>query len=120
MLIFERDRPRAVIVFIHGGGFSIGSSDQPSLSIGLRGLPIHGDVILVTMNYRLGVLGFFSTGDSNSPGNYGLWDALEALKFVKNNIANFGGISDQITLAGESAGGAMSSQIMLSPSGKGR
>nr|KAG5710088.1 hypothetical protein BaRGS_030164 [Batillaria attramentaria] len=79
--------PYPVLVFIHGGGFVSGSSNdyEPGK------LVTEADIIVVTLNYRLGVFGFLSTGDSTLPGNYGLWDQHMALKWVKDNIADFGG-----------------------------
>ena len=108
------------MLFIHGGGFSIGTGDLPGFVTGMRGLAIHGDVILITINYRLDVLGFLSTGDSNAPGNYALWDAIEALRFVQNNIANFGGDPERVTILGQSAGGVVVTQLMLSPKARGQ
>lgn len=60
----------------------------------------------MTINYRLGVLGFLSTEDSNAPGNYGMKDVIKALEWVRYNIRNFGGDPDNVTIFGESAGGA--------------
>ena len=90
----------AVMVWIHGGAFILGSSDEYDSKI-LSGF---GNVIIVTINYRLGPLGFFSTMDSNCPGNFGLWDQMMALKWVRDNIAPFGGDINRITVFGESAG----------------
>ncbi|XP_071825867.1 acetylcholinesterase-like [Apostichopus japonicus] len=91
-----------VMVFIHGGGFTSGSSMADKYS----GIPLAsvGDVILVTINYRVGVTGFLATGDAASPGNYGLLDQAEALRWVRNNIEAFGGDSSKITIFGGSAG----------------
>ncbi|XP_071839928.1 cholinesterase-like isoform X1 [Apostichopus japonicus] len=91
-----------VMVFIHGGGYTSGSSMADYYS----GIPLAsvGDVILVTINYRLGVTGFLDTGDAASPGNYGLLDQAEALRWVRNNIEAFGGDSSKVTIFGESAG----------------
>ncbi|KAL5014478.1 hypothetical protein ScPMuIL_008748 [Solemya velum] len=93
---------RSIMVWIHGGAFMIGSS---SVYDGSE-LSLRGDVIVVTMNYRLGLLGFFSTEDERAPGNYGLWDQKLAIEWVKDNAAAFGGNSTSITIFGESAGGS--------------
>lgn len=61
---------------------------------------------MVTINYRLGALGFLSTDDANAPGNYGMKDAIKALEWIRYNIRNFGGDPDNVTIFGESAGGA--------------
>ena len=90
----------AVMVWIHGGGFFCGSAD-PFIS---DTLAAYGDVIVVTINYRLSIWGFLSTSDAHAPGNYGLWDQHLALKWVHDNIEEFGGDPERITIFGESAG----------------
>ncbi|XP_077986322.1 acetylcholinesterase-like [Glandiceps talaboti] len=107
----------AVMVWIHGGGFYMGSGADTYYD----GIPLVAlnDVILVTINYRLGALGFLSTGDSVIPGNYGMLDQIEALKWVQNNIAVFGGDPKKVTIFGESAGGISVSYLMLSPLSEG-
>ena len=77
------------------------------------------DIVVVTINYRLGTLGFFSTGDEQAPGNYGMKDCVEALRWVQNNIKYFGGDASKVTLAGESAGGAAVSFLIVSPLARG-
>nr|KAG5710089.1 hypothetical protein BaRGS_030165 [Batillaria attramentaria] len=104
-----------VLVFIHGGGFVSGSADTAEPGV----LVTNADVIVVTINYRLGIFGFLSTGDSALPGNYGLWDQNLALKWVKANIAQFGGDPGKITISGESAGAAAVSFQSLSPHSQG-
>nr|AHJ81321.1 carboxylesterase [Locusta migratoria] len=101
---------RAVMVFIHGGCFSVGASNF----YGPPNFVEHG-VILVTINYRLGLLGFLSTGDEVVPGNAGLKDMVAALRWVRNNIAAFGGDPDNVTVFGQSAGGIAANLLMLSP-----
>lgn len=103
-----------VVVFIHGGAFMYGSSDVYD--------PKHlmnKDVVAVTFNYRLGPLGFLSTGDEVIPGNAGLKDQAFALHWIKNNIVMFGGNPDSVTLTGCSAGGASVNYHYLSPLSKG-
>jgi carboxylesterase type B len=63
------------------------------------------DTVCVTINYRLGALGFFNSGDGGAVGNYGLEDQILALKWVQRNIAYFGGDANQVTIYGQSAGG---------------
>ena len=105
---------KKVIVFIHGGGFVVGSSIPyiPGTFVNAH------DVIFVTINYRLGILGFLSTEDEVSPGNYGLWDIVLALRWVKDNIGAFGGDPNDVTISGESAGGAAVSYLTLAPQAK--
>lgn len=90
----------AVMIWIHGGAFILDSSDQYDA----KTLSTFGNVIVVTINYRLGPLGFISTMDSNCPGNFGLWDQQVAIIWVRDNIAAFGGDVNRITVFGESAG----------------
>lgn len=78
------------------------------------------DVIVVTINYRTGIFGFFSTGDDNAPGNMALWDMRQALVWVKNNIAVFGGDPNNVMLFGQSAGGSATHALLLSPMTRGR
>lgn len=92
----------SVLVWIHGGDFEIGDSGK--YFYGPSFLVKH-DVILVTLNYRLGAYGFMCLDTPEVPGNQGLKDQQLALKWVKNNIEAFGGDSDKITIFGESAGG---------------
>uniref|UniRef100_B4MQF2 carboxylesterase n=1 Tax=Drosophila willistoni TaxID=7260 RepID=B4MQF2_DROWI len=92
-----------VMVYIHGGGF-IGGSAGPSVS-GPEYFMDSQAVVLVTVSYRVGVLGYLSTGDENMPGNYGLKDQLLALKWVRDNIHGFGGDYDEVTLFGHGIDG---------------
>lgn len=91
------------MVFIHGGGFHVGSGDY---SVYGPNYLLDKDVILVTINYRLGALGFLSTGDAVVPGNFGLKDQVVALKWVQKNIKFFGGNHNRVTIFGGSAGGS--------------
>lgn len=101
-----------VMFYIHGGGYNQGSSDE--MIFGPDFL-IDENVILVTVNYRLGVFGFMSLGSENYPGNIGLRDQIHALKWVNENIHSFGGDNKKITIFGHSAGSACVQFISLSP-----
>ncbi|XP_046628117.1 juvenile hormone esterase-like [Neodiprion virginianus] len=92
-----------VMVFIYGGGFDSGNAD--SSKYGPEYL-LDKDVILVTISYRVGLLGFLSTGDKVASGNWGLKDQVLGLKWVQSNIEYLGGNPDQVTLFGQSAGAA--------------
>jgi para-nitrobenzyl esterase len=109
------DARRPVMVWIHGGAFSMGSGSQQMF--GNSTLAANGGIVLVTINYRLGVLGFLNlneltNGKIPSTGNEGLQDQVAALRWVKENIAAFGGNPDNVTVFGESAG-AMSVGCLL-------
>ncbi len=111
-----------VLVWIHGGALVAGSSREPMYdgrALAERGL------VVVTINYRLGVLGWMAhpalsaeSADGVS-GNYGLLDQIAALKWVKSNIAAFGGDPDNVTIAGESAGALSVMYLMASPRARG-
>ncbi|KPI91074.1 Carboxylesterase 4A [Papilio xuthus] len=94
--------PVPVLVWIHGGGFQIGFSGR--FLYGPKYLVRH-DIILVTLNYRVGPYGYMCLDDQRVPGNQGFKDQLLALRWIKDNIGSFGGNSNKITLFGESAGG---------------
>ncbi|KAM3600368.1 uncharacterized protein V6R79_022172 [Siganus canaliculatus] len=112
-----------VMVWIFGGGFLVGGSMGANFLDNYlysgQEIADRGNVIVVTVAYRVGALGFLSTGDSSLPGNYGLWDQHAAIAWVNRNIRAFGGDPDNITLFGESAGGASVSFQTLSPYNKG-
>ena len=82
-------------------------------------LAVAHDVVVVTINYRLGILGFFNQPGTNTTGNYGLMDQILALKWVKAHIADFGGDRNKVTIFGESAGAGSATLLMLSPMAKG-
>ncbi|EDS26820.1 cholinesterase [Culex quinquefasciatus] len=103
---------RPVMVWIHGGAFVLGNGD--SRIYGPDHL-VQENVVVVSFNYRLGILGFFSTGDTQAQGNWGLKDCVEALRWVRANIAAFGGDPNNVTIFGESAGGVMVHFMTLSP-----
>ncbi|KAK2918303.1 carboxylesterase 3 isoform X1 [Channa argus] len=104
-----------VMVWIHGGGLTMGSASQ------YDGAPLaaYENIIMVIIQYRLGFLGFLSTGDEHAQGNWGFLDQLAALRWVKKNIEAFGGDSESVTVAGESAGAISASILTLSPQAKG-
>lgn len=108
---------RPVLVWIHGGAFKFGSSHERWYNG--AALASLNNVVVVSLNYRLGVFGFFNSGDEEAPGNVGLWDQNEALKWIRKNIGNFGGNPDLVTLFGESAGSMSVHAHMLSPHSKG-
>jgi para-nitrobenzyl esterase len=110
---------RPVMVWVHGGGFQFGSSANPTTD-GSR-LAAKG-VVVVSFNYRLGVLGFLAHPDldrEGPSGDYGLQDQLAALRWVKANIARFGGDPKNVTVFGESAGAHSIGILMASPLSKG-
>ncbi|XP_042217572.1 juvenile hormone esterase-like [Homarus americanus] len=105
---YSSDLP--VMVYIHGGAFILGSM------IGCGPLPLlNKDVVLVAIQYRLGVLGFLSTEDEVLPGNLGLKDQTVALRWVQENIRSFGGDPEKVTIFGESAGSASVHFQILTP-----
>ncbi len=113
-------RRRPVLVWIHGGAFIMGSGSQP-LYNGTSFAAQH-EVVVVTFNYRLGVLGFLYFGDllpEYAEGNYALLDQIAALRWVRDNIAAFGGDPDQVTIMGESAGAVSVGTLLAMPAAKG-
>uniref|UniRef100_UPI0037E71DED neuroligin-2b n=1 Tax=Semicossyphus pulcher TaxID=241346 RepID=UPI0037E71DED len=103
-------RKKPVMLFIHGGSYMEGSGNMFDGSV----LAAYGNVIVVTMNYRLGVLGFLSTGDQSAKGNYGLLDQIQALRWLNENIGHFGGDPERITIFGSGAGAACVNLLILS------
>src|SRR5512139_436665 len=114
-----RSRALPVMVWIHGGAYILGSG------AGYDPAPLvaRGDLIVVSMNYRLGPLGFMAlpglTEESGTTGNYGLLDQQAALRWVRENIGAFGGDPRNVTIFGESAGGNSVCMQLISPSAKG-
>ncbi len=116
----EATGPLPVYFWIHGGSnvYGEGSSYDP------RPLVLQGNIIVVTINYRLGALGWLAHplldgGTPNSSGNYGLMDQQFAMQWVRDNIAGFGGDPNQVTIGGESAGGLDTCSHLASPTAAG-
>jgi para-nitrobenzyl esterase len=114
--------PVPVMVWVYGGGFKAGATSEPrqdGANLSKRG------VIVVSMNYRLGIFGFFSYPELakesgvHASGNYGLMDQVAALEWVHDNIGAFGGDPDNVTIFGESAGSSSVSALMASPLARG-
>ncbi|XP_075996846.1 uncharacterized protein ces2b [Genypterus blacodes] len=106
-----QDAKLPVMVWIHGGGFTLGSASIYDGSA----LAAYQDVVVVLIQYRLGVMGFISTDDEHMSGNFGLLDQVEALRWVQQHIHHFGGDPGLVTIFGESAGGVSVSLLLLSP-----
>ena len=109
------DGARPVMVWIHGGAYTIGSGDiYDGTSLARR-----GDVVVVTLNYRLGVLGWMPVDhldpSLDGTGNNGVRDQIQALRWVRENIAAFGGDPENVTIFGESAGGGSVAAILCAP-----
>ncbi|NVM77205.1 para-nitrobenzyl esterase [Duganella sp. SG902] len=113
----EKAEKLPVLVWIHGGGYYGGTGSQPGFNganLAKRG------AIVVTINYRLGIFGFFAHPElKEDSGNQGLRDQIAALRWVKDNIAAFGGDASRVTIFGESAGGISVGILMASPMAKG-
>jgi para-nitrobenzyl esterase len=116
------EKPLPVMVWIHGGGYLFGAASQPlydGANLARRG------VVVVAINYRLGPFGFLAhpqlsaESGRGASGNYGLLDQIEALRWVKRNIASFGGDPERVTIFGESAGGNSVYALLMSPLAKG-
>lgn len=113
------DGPRPVMVWIHGGAFMAGGANSYDASR----LATEGDIVVVTINYRVGVLGFVNFGEALGlpaiPSNLGLRDQIAALEWVRDNIAAFGGDPARVTICGQSAGSMSVSLLMLSKAARG-
>ncbi|XP_035450696.2 juvenile hormone esterase-like [Spodoptera frugiperda] len=110
------ETPLPVMFFIHGGYYVTGSGNDDRFGPDFL---MDRDVVLVTINYRLGVLGFLSLDIPEAPGNVGLKDQVAAMEWVKKNIANFGGDPDNVTIFGQSVGGSAVTLHLLSPLSRG-
>ncbi|MGG7509520.1 carboxylesterase/lipase family protein [Plantibacter sp. YIM 135249] len=118
----DASSPKPVMVWIHGGAYFRGASSQPVFDA--TSLVEHGDVVVVTFNYRLGAFGFldlssFSTDGQVFDANVALKDMIAVLEWVQTNIAAFGGDPGRVTLFGESAGGGAVTTLMTVPAAEG-
>jgi para-nitrobenzyl esterase len=114
---------RAVLVYFHGGGYSFGSSYELPSQEGAQMARYH-DVVSVTVNHRLNILGFLDVSEIGGPAyedsvNVGMTDLVESLKWVQENIANFGGDPDRVMIYGQSGGGSKVTTLMGMPSATG-
>ncbi|XP_074658267.1 neuroligin-4, Y-linked-like [Tubulanus polymorphus] len=107
----EWERTFPVILFIHGESYSMGTGNAYDGSV----LASFGQCIVITINYRLGVLGFMSTVDANAVGNYALLDLVAALSWIKANIGAFDGDPDRVTAMGQGYGAALVELLLVSP-----
>ncbi|XP_067084986.1 neuroligin-3-like isoform X3 [Osmerus mordax] len=107
---------RPVMVYIHGGSYMEGTGNMIDGSV----LASYGNVIVITLNYRVGVLGFLSTGDQAAKGNYGLLDQIQALRWISKNIGYFGGDPGRITVFGSGIGASCVSLLTLSHHSEGK
>lgn len=115
-------KKRSVMVWLHGGGFTAGSGQELKAYDG-ESLARRGDVVVVSLNHRLNVLGYLSLGAYSekyaSSANAGMLDIVLALEWVRDNISNFGGDPSNVTIFGQSGGGGKVSSLMAMPSAKG-
>lgn len=118
------EAPKTVMVFFHGGAYGWGGTSDPIYD-GQNFVEAHPDIVLVTANYRVGIMGFVDFSevpggeDFEESGNLGLLDQISALRWVKRNIASFGGDTKKVTIFGESAGGSSVSLLPLVDEAKG-
>lgn len=105
--------PKAVLIWIYGGGFATGSNGDPGTDG--TNLASRGDVVVVTLNHRLGNLGFLALDDGVTNGNYGLQDIITALRWVQKYISAFGGDPKRVTIFGQSSGAAAVRAMLASP-----
>jgi len=116
------NKKRPVMVWLHGGGFQAGSGQELKSYNGER-LSRRGDVVVVSLNHRIGVLGHLNLAAYGEPyassGNLGMLDLVAALEWVRGNIGNFGGDPGNVTIFGQSGGGGKVSTLMVMPAAKG-
>ncbi|GIX69746.1 acetylcholinesterase-1 [Caerostris darwini] len=107
------NRNLSVMLWIHGGEFTVGSNKLPATNG--QGLSLFGASLVVAPNYRLGAMGFLSSGTEDAPGNMGIHDIIMALKWIRENIAAFKGDPDRITIFGQGSGAVTVSMFLMSP-----
>ncbi|KAK0867587.1 hypothetical protein LTR87_014534 [Friedmanniomyces endolithicus] len=112
------EKLKPVMFWIHGGAFTGGTGSDPTFDG--ASLVSRGDVVVVTINYRLGTLGFLALDDGVTNGNYGLADQITALQWVQDNIESFGGDKNRVTILGQSAGAASVRALLASPKANGK
>ena len=114
-------KKRPVMLWLHGGGFHVGSSSDP-MTDG-KALAKQGDIVMVSVNHRLNILGFLDLSGVDPKyahsANAGMLDVVKSLEWIKNNIQNFGGDPFNVTIFGESGGGGKVGTLMCMPSAKG-
>lgn len=108
-----RTKKKAVMVWIHGGGYASGTGSDPTFDG--SALAARGDVVLVTINYRLSNFGFLALSNTSLTGNYGLRDQSTALDWIHAHIGSFGGDKNRITVFGQSAGASSVRALIASP-----
>lgn len=111
-LNLSSSNPKAVIVFIHGGSFLVGGSTH---DVSMPTYIMDRDIVFVSINYRLGILGFLSTGTAEISGNAGMKDQVMALRWIQTHISNFGGDPNRVTIWGHSAGAMSVNLHLVSP-----
>jgi carboxylesterase type B len=108
---------RPVMVYFYGGGFQSGSGKNPNTDG--TNLASRGDVVVVSVNYRVGNVGFLAFNDTIHRGNYAISDMVTALEWLNRNVNYFGGDASQVTIFGESAGAQGTHILLASPKAKG-
>ncbi|KAH6939495.1 hypothetical protein HPB50_018580 [Hyalomma asiaticum] len=109
----RRRDPLGVLFWIHGGGYRTGTASAPLYDS--KTLAAVGDIVVVSINFRVGSFGFLYTGPGSSSGNYALWDQHLGLLWVRDNIAQFGGDPGRVTVYGESAGSIGIGALLVAP-----